>query len=80
MQAYKFDIRISEGGSILLPLSMPDLYGKEVELFIIPKDERPQIKKQASAKHFVDRWAGFLKDTRIDPEREKFDYLSDKYK
>jgi hypothetical protein len=39
MQAYKFDTIISDAGSILLPYAMPNLYGREVELFIVPKEK-----------------------------------------
>ena len=63
MQAYKFDIKISESGTIFLPYVIPNLYGKEVELFIVPKEENPKKTKKTSAKDFVSRWAGFLKDT-----------------
>ena len=41
MQAYKFDTQISENGIIALPYAMPNLYGKEVELFIVvPQQEK----------------------------------------
>jgi len=80
MQAYKFDIKISEGGTISLPYSLPNLYGKEVELFIVPKVDTTIPIKKASAKKFVNRWAGFLKDANIDPEKAKYEYLSEKYK
>ena len=77
MQAYKFDIKISEYGTIALPYAMPDLYGKEVELFIVPKTGKL---KKTSAKEFVTRWAGFLKELNIDPDDAKYEYLSEKYK
>ena len=77
MQAYKFDLRISEIGTISLPRAIPDLYGREVELFIVPKEV---ARKTTSAKSFVSRWAGFLKDTNINAETAKYEYLSEKYK
>ena len=83
MQAYKFDLRISESGTISLPYVFPNLNGREVELFIVPKKEAQapiMSMKKASAKKFVDRWAGFLKDANIDPEKAKYEYLSEKYK
>ena len=80
MQAYKFDTKISESGTILLPYLIPNLYGREVELFIVPKEEKLKKTKKASAKNFVSRWAGFLKDTNIDTEEAKYEYLSEKYK
>ena len=78
MQAYKFDIKISEGGTISLPYIVPNLYGREVELFIVPKEKEPQKIKQASAKKFVSRWADFLKN--IDIEKAKYEYLLEKHK
>ena len=79
MQAYKFDIRISENGMISLPPTIPNLCGREVELFIVvPQKEKPQKKEQLSATEFATRWAGFLKD--VNPEKTKYEYLSEKYK
>ena len=80
MQAYKFDIKVSEGGAILLPYAIPDLYGREVELFIVPKIKKPEKTERTSAKKFVARWAGFLKDAAIDPEKAKYEYLLEKYR
>ena len=36
MHAYKFDTKISDDGTILVPLES-SLYGKEVEIIILPK-------------------------------------------
>ena len=80
MQAYKFDIKISESGTISPPYLLPNLYGREVELFVVPKEDAQTPMKKASAKKFVTRWAGFLKDANIDPEDAKYEYLSEKYK
>ena len=80
MQAFKYDIRISENGTIFLPFVLPNLCGKEVELFIVPKEEKPIKTKEASAKKFVTRWAGFLNENNFDPEKAKYEYLSEKYK
>ena len=80
MQAYKFDTKVSEVGAILLPYAIPDLYGREVELFIVPKKEESKKPQKTSAKKFVTKWAGFLKDADIDIEKAKYEYLSEKYK
>ena len=80
MQAYKFDTKISESGAIFLPYAIPYLYGREVELFIVPKEAKPQKANISSAKSFVSRWAGFLKDTNFDPDKAKYEYLTEKYK
>jgi len=80
MQAYKFDIKVSESGTIFLPYFVPSLHGKEVELFIVPKEEKSKKTKEVSAKNFVSRWVGFLKDTNINPDEAKYEYLSEKYR
>jgi hypothetical protein len=80
MQAYKFDTIISEAGIILLPFVMPDLYGKEVELFIVPKQEELNETKKVNVKEFMDRWAGFFKVNDNDPEEARYEYLMEKYK
>ncbi|MCL2072692.1 MAG: hypothetical protein FWH18_02130 [Marinilabiliaceae bacterium] len=80
MQAYKFDTKVSENGAIFLPYLIPNLYGREVELFIIHKEEKSKATKETSAKNFVSRWAGFLKGMNIDTEDAKYNYLSEKYK
>ena len=81
MHAYKFDVTISENGTIFLPYVMPTLNGREAELFVVPKkEEKSKIEKKASARKFVDKWSGFLKDANIDPEKAKYEYLAEKYK
>jgi len=80
MHAYKFDLRISESGTITLPYTLPHLNGREVKLFIVPKEDEQKPIKKASAKNFVARWAGFLKDMKNDPEEAKYEYLYEKYK
>jgi hypothetical protein len=50
MQAYKFDAKISEAGIVLLPYVMPNLYGREVELFIVPKEKEPKKRLNQSEK------------------------------
>jgi hypothetical protein len=80
MQAYKFDTKITEAGTIFLPYTVPDLYGMDVELFIVPKKENPKKTRKTGAKEFVSRWAGFLKNADIDPDKARYEYLSEKYK
>jgi hypothetical protein len=75
MQAYKFETRISKTGKIKLPLNT-QLFDKEVEIIIVPKKETKSSKHSAS--EFVDKWAGFLKNTN--PDALKYQYLTDKYK
>ena len=42
MQAYKYDIRISESGIISLPFE-PRLFNKEVEIIIVPKAKEEKV-------------------------------------
>ena len=57
MQAYKFETRISKTGQIQLPLN-PQLFNKEVEIIILPK-QKPKASKRMAA-NFINKWAGFL--------------------
>lgn len=75
MRAFKFDTRISKDGTIQIPFT-PSLFNTEVEIIIVPKEEKKRIKK--AGRKFVEQWAGFLKSDDIDSS--KFDYLSEKYK
>ncbi|MEX0812353.1 MAG: hypothetical protein WD048_09055 [Chitinophagales bacterium] len=75
MKAYKFITKISDKGIIQIPFS-PALYDKEVEIIIVPKLNKK--KKTQKATDFINKWAGFLKNT--DTDKSKFEYLSGKYK
>jgi hypothetical protein len=75
MRAFKFNTRISEDGTIHLPYA-PLLFNREVELIVVPKNERKSVKKAGRA--FVAKWAGFLSSN--DTDSSKFEYLSEKYK
>ncbi|MEX1014095.1 MAG: hypothetical protein WDZ80_02960 [Candidatus Paceibacterota bacterium] len=75
MKAFRFRTKISNSGTIQLP-NIPDLFDQEVEIIILPKEKINKEPMKASA--FVKKWAGFLQG--IDIEKQKFDYLSEKYK
>jgi hypothetical protein len=75
MRAFKFDTRISKDGTIQIPFT-PSLFNTEVEVIIVPKEEKKRIKK--AGRKFVEHWAGFLNSN--DTDSSKFDYLSEKYK
>lgn len=75
MRAFKFDTRISKDGTIQIPFT-PSLFNTEVEVIIVPKEEKKRIKK--AGRKFVEQWAGFLNSN--DTDSSKFDYLSEKYK
>ncbi|MGM0579442.1 MAG: hypothetical protein ACQETL_02095 [Bacteroidota bacterium] len=76
MEAYRYLTKISDKGTITI-LDKPSLFGQEVELIIIPKEKQTKSKKK-SAEQFLEKWSGFL--SIEDPEKEKADYLEEKYK
>lgn len=75
MQAYKYKTRISKTGQIKLPINN-QLFDKEVEIIIIPKQETKSLDLETS--DFVDKWSGFLTKTNTDDL--KYQYLTNKYK
>ncbi|MDP2338492.1 MAG: hypothetical protein Q8N05_18990 [Bacteroidota bacterium] len=75
MRAFKFETRISKDGIIQIPFT-PSLFNTEVEIIIVPKEEKKSIKK--AGRKFVEQWTGFLNSN--DTDSSKFDYLSKKYK
>ncbi|GAB2785805.1 hypothetical protein GCM10027275_32740 [Rhabdobacter roseus] len=75
MKIYRYKTKISESGSIQLPLN-PALYDQEVEILILPKSLEKEQKLKAI--DFITKWAGFLKSTPTDST--KYDYLMEKYK
>ena len=75
MKVYKYRTKISQEREILIPLA-PALYNKEVDVIILQNEKLR--KKDLTAKDFIDKWAGFLKNS--DADKSRFDYLSDKYK
>lgn len=77
MEALKFSAKISKEGIIKLP-PFSHLSGKEAEIIVLLKENKRDKKKGMGASHFVDKWAGILKNENIDDS--KLSYLSDKYK
>lgn len=78
MQAYKFDTKISDEGIIRVPLE-PSLYGKEVEIIIVPKITKNE-NAPSSAKEFIKRWAGIIENKSDDELNEaKYLYLKKKH-
>ncbi len=69
MQAYRFETRISNNGTIQLPLNS-NLINKDVEIIIFSKPLKENRKK--SSAEFVKKWAGFLSD--IDDDSSKITY------
>ena len=80
-QTYRFDIKVPENGIISLPYTVPNLYGREVKLFIVvPQEEKQEKITETKAQEFVSRWAGFLKTENMDFKEAKYEYLSEKYR
>jgi len=75
METYKFTTRISKKGSIKIP-HMPDLHDRDVDVIIVLKNSGKNNVNMG--KKFIEKWAGFLGTD--DSERDKYDYLSKKYK
>ena len=75
MRIFKFNTKISSNGTIQIPYT-PSLFDKEVGLIIVPKSEKNV--KINSARNFVNKWAGFLKNDNTDLLKNS--YLSEKYK
>lgn len=76
MKTYRFIATISKNGIIKTPLH-ERLYGKEVEVIIMPKMKKR--KKNLSGVEFVNKWAGFL-DNKKHSEEARYLYLIEKYK
>jgi len=76
MKTYRFITTISKNGIIKAPL-LERLYGKEVEVTVIPKMRKK--KKAISASEFVNKWAGII-NNKIHNEEARYLYLIEKYK
>ena len=83
MNAYKFNTRVSDAGTITLPYDS-HLYNKDVEVFIVPVNRKKSVEKSHfSATDFISKWRGSVKgmenvsDEELD--RIKYEYLKQKY-
>ncbi len=76
MQVFKYHTTVSNRGELNLPVGT-FLSNKEVEVIVVTRKESENLDKSKIS--FVDKWAGFLKDSDMvaDP---KMEYLSQKYK
>jgi hypothetical protein len=82
MNAYKFNARVSDAGTITLP-NNSHLYNTEVEVFVVPVNRNELIEKNRfSASDFINKWQGCIKgmenvsDEELD--RIKHEYLTQK--
>lgn len=74
MKAFRFKTKVTEKGTIHIPFNLTR-YDQEIEIIILTKPKTG--KKKITAKEFVKKWSGMLKE--VNPEQSKFDYLSEKY-
>jgi len=74
MKAYKFNVKVNDKGTV--QLDETDLFGKEVQIIVIPKTDSNL--RPSEMKAFLEKWSGFL--TSSNPEVTKYDYLTNKYK
>ncbi|MDT3739804.1 MAG: hypothetical protein RO257_09935 [Candidatus Kapabacteria bacterium] len=75
MQTYRYVTRNSKNGKIDIPVSN-ELFDKDVEIIILKNDNNGNSK--SSARDFINKWSGFLKNTNAD--NSKYEYLKEKYK
>jgi len=61
MNAYKFNTRVSNAGTITLPFDS-HLYNTDVEVFIVPANRNSTGKSSFSASDFISKWRGCVKD------------------
>lgn len=83
MNAYKFNTRVSDAGTITLPYDS-HLYNTDVEVFIVPATHNESTEKSRfSASDFISKWRGCIKsmenisDEELD--RIRHEYLKQKY-
>ena len=78
MNAYKFNIRIRDDGSIKLPYLL-DLVNREAEIFIVPKDQKTVVERnQRKGQDFVKMWSGFISEST--KSQSRIDFIKEKYK
>jgi len=83
MNAYKFNTRVSEAGTITLPHDS-HLYSKDVEVFVVPVSHNESIEKRRfSAGDFISKWQGCVKGMENVSDEEldsiKHEFLKQKY-
>jgi len=83
MNAYKFNTRVSEVGTITLP-DDSHLYNTDVEVFVVPANRNESKgKKHFSASDFISKWQGCIKGMENVSDEElgsiKYEYLKQKH-
>jgi len=82
MNAYKFNTRVSDAGTITLPFDS-SLYNTDVEVFIMPSNRNTTEKSRFSASDFISKWRGCVKGMENVTDEEivniKHEYLKQKH-
>jgi len=82
MNAYKFNTRISDSGTIVLPYE-PHLYDMDVEVFIVPLSDKKNKQNVFSANDFINKWQGCIQGmshlTDEELDNIKYQYLKEKH-
>ena len=81
MNAYKFNTKVSESGTITLPYEY-NLYDKEVRLIVVPlNNQKMEVERKSD---FLQKWSGAFKGleniTDEDIDNMKYEYLKEKHK
>ena len=78
MNAYKFDVRVGEDGSIHLPY-LTELGNQNIEVIVVPGTDRiKQLKQNKTGLEFVRTWSGILsEDIGLN---SRLEFISEKYK
>jgi hypothetical protein len=80
MQTYEFDTKISEKGTISLPIE-PQLFNMDVKIIIVPKPKPIQRKKTSALDNFLEKWSGAFKNVSDEElDNAKYEYLKEKHK
>ncbi len=78
MDAYKFNVKIGNDGSIQLPY-LVNLVNREAEIFIIPKAEKTvTFTKERKGQNFVKMWTGFISEST--KSQSRIEFIREKYK
>jgi len=83
MNAYKFNTRVSNAGTITLPLNS-HLHNTDVEVFVMPANGRKTVQtNHFSASDFIKKWKGSIKGMENITDEEldhiKHERLKQKY-
>ncbi len=79
MDAYKFNVRIGDDGSIQLPYQV-DLVNREAKIFIVPKAQKTVGQgRERKGQDFVKKWSGFISENTKFQSKSRIDFIKEKY-